>query len=287
MSKKILLLCFCLSACNGEDAVGPKKGEDAVGPKKDGLPSAPSTASSIPSASSSATLSAPPSSAPSLPTMSSSPAAVSMARKTPVPNNSRKSACHGMHSALSKIEKKCVETGLCQEAAGHPDNISAMILFPVESGDIKLVECLIERGADLNKRHAEEGFTLLFAAMARDNPPLIKLLINKGSRVNVNYDTIYGIPHIFFAFSKSLETFQALIEGGADLTLRAADAWTPLIFAAHYDKLEHVKLLMDAGADFCARTIQGNTALMTAEHNGHLRIVRLLRGHKRYRECRL
>jgi cytohesin len=83
----------------------------------------------------------------------------------------------------------------------------------------------------------------LQVAARRDDPALVRLLLDRGADVNAN--------------------------GGWK-------GWTPLHWASHDGRTETVKLLLAGGADTCAQDLEGSTPSATAAASGHIEIVDLL-----------
>ena len=166
----------------------------------------------------------------------------------------------------------------CQ-GVSHADKT---LVHAIADRDIKLAECLIERGADVNQRRAEKGFSLLCLAVIRDEPPLIALFINKGAVIDDFCTKEEQVNHIHQAAGNpSVAALAALIDGGANVNQRAGAAvwgYTPLMFAADAGELENVRLLLSRGAAPCIRS-SGLTALSIAESRGHRRIADLILSH--------
>lgn len=77
--------------------------------------------------------------------------------------------------------------------------------------------------------------------------------------------------------SGNLEAVRAHIKGGADLNEKDAfSGSSPLITAATFDKPKIAKALIDAGADLSVKNNDGSTALHAAAFFGRVEIVQLL-----------
>ncbi|XP_054988717.1 60 kDa lysophospholipase [Sorex araneus] len=79
------------------------------------------------------------------------------------------------------------------------------------------------------------------------------------------------------AHAGDLEALQALAELGGDLSLGAADGWTPLHAAARGGHAGVVSLLLRRGADANARTDGGLSPLQLAARGRHRGVIGLLR----------
>ena len=127
-----------------------------------------------------------------------------------------------------------------------PDGISVLVLA-AHSGHTKLVEFLLERGADEDA--AEVGYTALHAAVLRGDMGMITALLGHGADPNarltkgtrVPRDTTHWVlssylagatPFLLAAKYAEPEIMKILVENGADPLLAANDGTTPLMVAA-------------------------------------------------------
>jgi len=172
----------------------------------------------------------------------------------------------------------------------------------LKDGDTKLVEKLIEWGADVNK--VVDGIPPLKEAISMNNFELVKLMVNHGA--NVNYPDILN-----YAFNKNaINIAKYLIECGSDVgksnalsevmenssldsTSREelvkyliannaiADDGLSLIIAASNNEKNIVEYLIEKGADVNKVSIKrdGNTPLGAAIFSGNLDIVKYLIDH--------
>ena len=120
----------------------------------------------------------------------------------------------------------------------------------VREASVRVAALLLDQGADLESKPGV-GVTPLFLAAQQGNAPLVKLLIERGAKVNARCSTGF--------------------EGLADLTpLHKAIKW-PMI----------VRQLLAAGADPTCRDSTGRTALRYAEALKQTESVTLIRDHIR------
>lgn len=85
----------------------------------------------------------------------------------------------------------------------------------------------------------------------------IKKLIAEGADLNVREDFYSMTPLLMACNSNYEEVAKVLIEGGADIHLKASNGGTALLFAAMRSK-ELTKLLLSKGADITARSDNGS-----------------------------
>jgi len=124
------------------------------------------------------------------------------------------------------------------------------LIDAARSNDIKKMETLLHKGADVNKEWVV-GSTALWWAV----------------RNNV-----------------SLETVRFLLDKGADVNKGMTNGWTPLLVAVYNGNAKMVKLLLDYGADITGREPMGHrTPVQLAEEKGYSAIARMLRDHEQQR----
>jgi ankyrin repeat protein len=121
-------------------------------------------------------------------------------------------------------------------------------------GNSKVVEVLLEHGADPNIRD-KYGATPLHYAAALDYPKIVELLHKKDLS---DYD---ATPLQAAAEFNYPEVAELLLEHGANPNIQDNDGDTPLHLAALRDYCEVVKLLLDHGADPTIRDNEGRTPL--------------------------
>ncbi len=136
-----------------------------------------------------------------------------------------------------------------QEAASH--------------GYTRLVAALINSGASLNIKDAQNSHTALHIATINGHSPVVSVLIRAGA--NVNTRNKFGYTPLHDAASRGhYEVAAALIRGGADVNARdTVDDRMPLHFAK--DRAMQV-VLIEGGASRDAQDTTGRTAKDFQEH---------------------
>jgi ankyrin repeat protein len=138
----------------------------------------------------------------------------------------------------------------------------------------RIVENIIERGADINAKY-ESGNTPLICAISAGQLDIVKILIENGADINAKYES-GNTPLIFAIFARQLDIIKIFIENGADINFESAPGVTPLNFAVGNDNIDIVKILIENGADINAKSEAGFTPLMYAIATKKLDIVKIL-----------
>ena len=134
----------------------------------------------------------------------------------------------------------------------------------VSEGLAKVVEVLLEHGADPNVANPQDGGTSLHAAAFEKHPRVTQVLLAHGANVEAR-DENGRTPLWHAAFEKgkrSLDVARALIEAGADPNAADQTGETPLIRAALEGNAPMTKLLLDAGGKPNVKENDGHTALV-------------------------
>ncbi|TWU44434.1 ankyrin repeat domain-containing protein [Rubripirellula reticaptiva] len=119
------------------------------------------------------------------------------------------------------------------------------ILEASRNGDLRLVQDLLDSGADPNWQDIFDGYTSLHYAIGSGNESLVRLLIERDADIEHSKNVVYITPL-----------------GTAVLTGRVA----------------MVRLLLDSGADATALLYPGDRSMIdVAEEDGSVEIASLLR----------
>lgn len=127
---------------------------------------------------------------------------------------------------VAVILSACAQSGNDQKHSSETNKPETDIQTAIISSNLDLVKQHIEAGTDLNKKDPMSGATPLITAAT---------------------------------FNK-IEIAEALIEGGADLSLKNNDGSTALHAAAFFCRIEIVQMLIDAEVDKSIRNNFGATA---------------------------
>ena len=137
-----------------------------------------------------------------------------------------------------------------------------------KKGDIKKIEELIDKGADVEATDSW-GQTALFMAPSLE---VVNALLDKGAEIDARNDT--GKTALFMA--PSLEVVNALLDKGAEIDAQDKDGRTPLIRFAGRGDIDIVNALIDKRADIHVKTHYNETAVYIASQNGHHEVVSIL-----------
>ena len=166
------------------------------------------------------------------------------------------------------------------------------LIKAVEAGDLAAVNSLLENGADPDSTDLQ-GWSALMAACSGGKSEIVKLLLDKGAKVNARTK---GFP-IFLsangsaipagttalmaaAYSGRPDIVAMLLEKQALVNAKRDDQWTPLMAACSSTSGETVKMLLEAGANGDVVDESGYSPLTMAIINRNNGAVRLLRAQR-------
>ena len=157
-------------------------------------------------------------------------------------------------------EKGANEVVISKEEA---EKLGKSLYRAAEVGDSKLIEQLIEAGANLDFQD-EDGDTALRRASYYGHLEIVEKLLDAGADVNAK--NIGGATSLQEASVMGrLEIVEKLLDAGADVNVQDEEGQTALVEASYYGYLEIVEKLLDAGADVNAKRRNGGTAISLAK----------------------
>jgi ankyrin repeat protein len=187
---------------------------------------------------------------------------------------------------INAVEKSGLNAVAIAASAGNTE-VLRLLLDKGVSTDVRQTERIFEipnLGSEILEAVAKgatrrvQASTALMAAVASDDPEVVKLLLNKTP--DVNAATATGVTALFLASPKgNSEIVRLLLEAGADPNVRDERGFTPLILASGSEtrNAEVVWLLLAKGAKLDSADQNGETALTWARKLGDTPVVRLLR----------
>ena len=125
---------------------------------------------------------------------------------------------------------------------------------------------LLDKGADIDATDKMSGTTALLWAAEQDHPEVVKLLIARGAKVNVETTgpaaDDSGITALILATREGgLESMKVLLDAGAPIDHQAANGDTALIVAAMSGNAEMIHFLVERGANPSVANKKGWTPL--------------------------
>ena len=124
----------------------------------------------------------------------------------------------------------------------------------------KVLQAIIEQGADVNVRNIHNETALVVACVKR-NIDAISVLLHAGADVNIpatDSSASLLIPIMEVHYTK---TFQTMIDHGADVNVVDKNSVSAIMLACQTGKKNAINVLLNAGADLSIVDIDGNTCL--------------------------
>lgn len=171
-------------------------------------------------------------------------------------------------SADIRIVKLLMDTG------ARADSPMALC-SAVRTKDIEIIRLLLENGANPNtERYQDE--TPLQIACFNEQPKVVELLLQYGADVKSGGGR-FGFPlQLTAATFGSVETLKVLVANGADVNQRGGAFGTSLHAAAHFGDVGMVDYLISQGADMHAEGVMFKSVLRHALGNAYTDIFVLL-----------
>ncbi|KAG7324667.1 hypothetical protein KOW79_012683 [Hemibagrus wyckioides] len=148
------------------------------------------------------------------------------------------------------------------------------LLEAIINNQVEVTKYLIQSGACVY--HVEEdGSTGLHHAAKLGNLEIITLLLNTG-QVDINAQDSGGwTPIIWAAEHKHTDVIRALLNRGADVTLKDKEMNVCVHWASFAGSAEIAELVLNAGCPLSSVNLHGDTPLHIAAREGHIHCVTL------------
>eukprot|EP01064_Diplonema_japonicum_P025941 TRINITY_DN37366_c0_g1_i1.p1 TRINITY_DN37366_c0_g1~~TRINITY_DN37366_c0_g1_i1.p1 ORF type:complete len:271 (+),score=83.61 TRINITY_DN37366_c0_g1_i1:52-813(+) len=143
--------------------------------------------------------------------------------------------------------------------------------------EVKVSKLQVAKG-ELNQRGIETGNKELLEAARSGDIEVLQWLLQVGGDPNA-LDQTESSALMHAAQECSLVAMQLLINNGADFNFKGFSGETAASWAAAKGHLEALQVLQEAGCDLSIPDDDGDTPLMWAASNGHLPAVRFLSLH--------
>jgi ankyrin repeat protein len=170
-----------------------------------------------------------------------------------------------------------------------PGVICKPVFYAARNGSIKIMELLIDAGADIDGQSGKSGDTPLIIASYRHDYDLARLLIEKGADVNKKnhfgaspfwgacFMGDYKLVKLFIdkAEIDSPGKFPDVLKKKGEKK-QFVDNMTPLMVASKSGNIKIVRLLLSRGADIRLKDSLGRSAIDYASQFNNLDIKKLL-----------
>ncbi len=153
------------------------------------------------------------------------------------------------------------------------DHIGTGLMIAAWTGNIPMMQLLVARGADVNRRN-ELGETALMHAAWRGQVAAMRWLIDKGALVD-SPPMHWGALH-YAAFAGHAEAVALLLDYGADINARSTNGSSVLMMAVYEGHEALARQLLERGADPRLKNDHGEGALEWAFKFRRLGIARLV-----------
>jgi len=151
----------------------------------------------------------------------------------------------------------------CSEAQTSANKLNEMLLAAAKAGDVSKVKSLVNKGADVNARTRDMGWSPLHLAIGGghgDVADLVGFLVAHGAEVNAA-DREGQTPLHMAAGTGNMRAIELLVAHGATIDQGDGTGRTPLHWAAIFDQIAAGKMLLKKGASANVRSKVGLTPL--------------------------
>jgi ankyrin repeat protein len=152
-----------------------------------------------------------------------------------------------------------------------------LLINATKINDIKLVQVLLEIGADPNIKTFYGGKTALYYAIENNNYEFVRALLKHGADFSLQY-LMYSVRENHN--NKYFKIIKALIKAGSDVNENDVYKNTSLYYAVQNNDIKCINLLIKAGANVNAINDCFDSILISAIHNyvynNSLKIIRVL-----------
>jgi len=202
------------------------------------------------------------------------------------------------------IGQLLIDNGIDVNATIDGNNALQLLLrFPNVKDELKIVQMLIEKGIDINKknRYGNNALHCLLNRFDRNNAiEILQILIQNGIHINSkSHNGRNAIHNLFNGFNHermniTMRILQLLLEEGIDVNSLDQDGWNGFFHLSFYSHVKTgsveansvimmAKMLIDKGINVHLRDKYGQTALHYFESRGsnnanNLEMITLLKG---------
>lgn len=154
------------------------------------------------------------------------------------------------------------------------------LTLAIENQDMELVEVILQRGVDLNRRHGTFPSTPLGRAV--DNAPsrFVELLLKAGADPNLETcfkSRCYFPPLVIAVKNRDASSLRLLIQYGAEIPAIEPETGKPLLhYAVEHNAVDVVRVLLENNVDVNTTTDESLTTLHRAALEDYAEMVELL-----------
>jgi ankyrin repeat protein len=151
------------------------------------------------------------------------------------------------------------------------------LLFASMTGDVRNITLLLAHGADPDGA-STAGDTPMSSAVTFGYADVVSLLVSTRAKVSMTEATGINLLH-WATIANRASVIPVLAKAGVPINARDENGFTPIMYAATIDfgDEETIRALINAGADASLRNDEGRTALQQARHHKHTRLEAALR----------
>jgi len=156
-------------------------------------------------------------------------------------------------------------------------NPNDIFLRAVACNDMKMVKLLLEYGADINTRN-QNGTFALYIASINGNIKMMQFLLDAGANINKIKDSSGNTVLLTLSMSRSLKIncIELLLKYGADPNVKNKEGLTPLCCACMYRNIHVVHLLLTYGAQVNCIDGYSSSILHYSIQKGNYQITEML-----------
>lgn len=152
-----------------------------------------------------------------------------------------------LHEAISTNNYDMTELLLEKGANPNAINVFGKSIFTSSIfSDLKLIELLIKRGADLEFRNSNAE-TPMFMALFQGRLPVAKLLFRNGAKITSIGPGDKAVLHMT-SITRDLGFVEEILKSGADPNVKSSNGDTPLKVAEKHGEKDLISLLKQYGA---------------------------------------
>jgi ankyrin repeat protein len=171
-----------------------------------------------------------------------------------------------------------IASGAEAQAAPEVRAKHSPLVFAAMTGDVDNVTLLLAHGAHPSEGANTRSDTPIASAVTFGNADVVRLLVAAGAQAGITESSGINLLH-WATITNRPGVIPALVDAGVPLDATDEFGFTPLMYAATIDfgDAETLTALVNAGADRTIRNDQGRTALDQAHYYRHTRLEAVLR----------